>query len=539
MNHHSPVDTRPARFLFPLLGLIFAASPAMQARQDWLSCGTHALTTREAIALHRSSVGRGKPATLRSLAAGGASVARDTGNIAILEDTGGVVARRNPFNLGAGTLRFLPQASGYKYELAGSSYDAAQATAGSLLTGFDDDDSRLAVLPFDFPFFGQTYRSVSVNSDGNLTFTAPDVSTADRSLGRFNAGVPRIAPLFRDLDPSITGAAVRVLATANVLVVSWVNVPEYAASGNGPRQTFQVRLFPDGRIEAAYSSITTAEAVTGITPGNLPAESAIVAFTVASAQTYNGTLAERFSGAERVDEVFAAQKFYETHDDAYDYLVIFNNLGIAVPDAIAYLITTRSNTREGYGDIPADAGALFGSPRRLQGVMQMGPLNQYPRDPNAIVPGRSISRDTPTTVLAHEAGHLFLAFVSARNPGDPSAEPMLGRSLAHWSFLFNSEASLLEGNRIRDNGAGANPRFTTTGTVEAYSPLDQYLMGFRAAGEVPPSFYVSDSIITNSSRTPQTGVSFNGVRHDVTVQDIVDRYGPRADHGRGPGAAGG
>lgn len=527
MNHHSPVDTRSARLLFPVLVLIFGVLPAAHARQDWLSCGTHALVTREAVALHRSSLARGKAASFRSLAARGPSAARDIGNIAILDDTGGVVARRNPFNLGTGTLRFLPQSAGYKYELAGPSYDAAQAAAGSALSGLDDDDSRLTVLPFAFPFFGQTYRSVSINSDGNLTFTAPDVSSSDRSLGRLNAGAPRIAPLFRDLDPSISGASVRVLSTANVLVVSWINVPEYAANGNGPRQTFQVRLFPDGRIEAAYSSVTTAEAVTGITPGNLPAESAIVAFSTASAQTYAGTLAERFSGAERVDEVFAAQKFYETHDDAYDYLVVFNNLGIALPDAIAYLITTRSNTREGYGDIPVDAGTLFGSPRRLQGLMQMGPLNQYPRDPNALVPGRTISRDTPTTVLAHEAGHLFLAFVSARNPDDPSAEPMLGRSLAHWSFLFNSEASLLEGNRIRDDGPSANPRFTTTGTVEGYSPLDQYLMGFRTPDEAPPSFYVTGSIITNSSRTPQTGVSFNGTRHDVSVQDIIDRYGPR------------
>jgi len=29
---------------------------------------------------------------------------------------------------------------------------------------------------------------------------------------------------------------------------------------------------------------------------------------------------------------------------------------------------------------------------------------------------------------------------------------MLGTQLAHWAFTFNSEASLLEGNRIRDNG---------------------------------------------------------------------------------------
>ena len=70
---------------------------------------------------------------------------------------------------------------------------------------------------------------------------------------------------------------------------------------------------------------------------------------------------------------------------------------------------------------------------------------------------------------------------------------MLGYQSAHWNFLFNSEASLLEGNRIQDNGAGVSPRFQTTATVEGYSPLDQYLMGFRSAQDVPPTFYVANA----------------------------------------------
>src|SRR5205807_5664986 len=108
-----------------------------------------------------------------------------------------------------------------------------------------------------------------------------------------------------------------------------------------------------------------------------------------------------------------------------------------------------------------DIGQEFGSPRRLQAVLNMGPPSQYPADPNAVVPARFLSRDTPLTVLGHEAGHLFLAFASVLDPNDPRGQPMLGRALVHWSFLFNSEASLLEGNRIQDNGPSASPRFTT------------------------------------------------------------------------------
>lgn len=521
------MHTQFRRFVFPQVALLLAGAFLLDAKQDWLACGTHSLSSQEAIALHRAAAATRKPSSIRMRAAGAQSVARDIGNIAIIEDADGVVARRNLFNLDTRTLRFLPRAPGFQFELAAASYDAAQASAGTPLTGLDDDDARLIQLPFAFPFYGRTHNAVFVNSDGNLTFLAADTSTSDRSLGRLNAGPPRIAPLFRDLDPSRPSASVRVLSNANVLVVSWVDVPEYASSGNGPRQTFQLRLFPDGRVEAAFSSITTAEAVVGISPGSLQGTSAIVRFQQGSSETYTGTLAERFSGTESVDTVFTAQKFYETHDDAYDYLVLYNNLGIPADDgAVAYELTLRNN-REGYGDVQLDAGVLYGSRRRLQGFLNMGPLSQYPRDPMGIVPARSTSRDTPLTVLGHEAGHLFLAFVSVRDANDPTGMPMLGRQTAHWNFRFNSEASLLEGNRIRDNGEGTNPRFTTTATVEGFSPLDQYLMGFRDPSEVPDTFYVAGANIGFIDRPPQPGVNFNGTRRDVNVNEIIQLYGPR------------
>jgi uncharacterized protein (TIGR03437 family) len=197
---------------------------------------------------------------------------------------------------------------------------------------------------------------------------------------------------------------------------------------------------------------------------------------------------------------------------------------------VAYEVTVR-NDRTGYGDVPARVGEEFGSKRRLQAVMNMGPLNQYPSDPAGIVQARSISGDTPMSILGHEAGHLFLAFASVRDPDDPRARPMLGRQGAHWNFTFNSEASLLEGNRIRDNGPNARPRFMTVATVEGFSALDQYLMGFRALEEVPPTFLVVNADISPGRTTPQSGVPINGERRDIRVEEIVQAEGRRTpDH---------
>ena len=118
---------------------------------------------------------------------------------------------------------------------------------------------------------------------------------------------------------------------------------------------------------------------------------------------------------------------------------------------MAFEVTARSN-RTGIGDPPRDVGEEYGSASRLQAVLNMGPLSQYPADPNGLVSARASSGDTPLTVLAHEAGHLFLAFASTRDPSNPDARPLLCSDQAHWAFTFNAEASLVSGSRIQDNG---------------------------------------------------------------------------------------
>ena len=118
-------------------------------------------------------------------------------------------------------------------------------------------------------------------------------------------------------------------------------------------------------------------------------------------------VAERFGDILAVDTVTVAQKFYQSHEDAYDYLVIYNNLDIDVsPTAVAVESTVRNN-RSGYGDRQIDVGAEYGSNSRLQAVLTLGPLSQYPRDPDALVPRRRANGDTPLTILGHETDIFF------------------------------------------------------------------------------------------------------------------------------------
>src|ERR1035441_4281831 len=511
------------RFWFLSLAITMTAAPVM-ARHDAAGCGTTGTTPAEVLFLHRQAV-RARAARFRPLAAvsATASTNRDIGNVAIIENRDGVVETFNQFDLDDATLTFTVAAGGtprYRYAYSGLGYDSSAADQGSPVVALGDDDSRTFTLPFAFPFYGATYRQVFLNSDGNLTFTAAESASTDRSVGRMTGGPPRISPLFDDLDPSQPGGGVRFYADASYVVFSWVNVPEY---GPGAPQTFQVRLNVDGSIQFSYSGVSPTSAVVGIAPGSAAPGTSVVSFRFDTSAEYAAAVVERFGNTAEVDIVTVAQKFYETHDDAYDYLVIYNNMGVAAgPTSLAFESTVRSSAT-GYAVAPQDYGAQYGSAARLGSVLNMGDLSNYPSDPNAPVPLRAAAQDTPLTVLGHESGHLFLAYASIPDPNDPTAKPMIGFGGAHWSFVFNSEASLDEGEQLTDLGGG---QFVTAAVTQGFAPLDRYLMGFAPSTAVPDTFVVLHPSVSPLGH-PQSGVSFTGSRLNISVSDVIQAVGRR------------
>jgi len=119
-----------------------------------------------------------------------------------------------------------------------------------------------------------------------------------------------------------------------------------------------------------------------------------------------------------------------------------------------------------------------------------------------------------------------LAFLRFRNASGASSDLLLGRDRAHWSFFFDSDASVMEGNDIEDVGGGS---FRTVGTVQRYGPLDLYAMGLIGESEMPPLFVVENPTGATQDResSPQTGVTFRGTRHDLTIADVIAAVGRR------------
>src|ERR1035437_7826337 len=165
------------------LALATIAAPVM-ARHDTAGCGPPGTTPAEVPFLHRQAE-RARAARVGPLGVA-ASTNRDSGNVAIIENRDGVVETLNQFDLDNATLTFTPAAGGtprYRYAVSGPGYDNGAANQGSPVVALGDDDSRQFALPFPFPFYGATYRQVFLNSDGNLTFTAAESASTDRSVG--------------------------------------------------------------------------------------------------------------------------------------------------------------------------------------------------------------------------------------------------------------------------------------------------------------------------------------------------------------------
>jgi hypothetical protein len=447
--------------------------------------------------------------------AGAASAAR-SGDIAVLSDDGSMVIGANTFDLGGAGLRFGPNGlGGYDVQRTSGSF---RADLGKRLQ-LADDDTREEPLAFSFPFYGAARGSAFVNSDGNLTFGGGDVATSARSLGRVLSGAPRVAPFFADLDPS-AGGGVFVNAAPNAFTVTWCAVPDFDGTG---KVTAQASLLPGGAVEVRIDGSTTLrDAVVALSPG---ATGAFVAVDLSAASGTAaggaGAVGERFAAEASLDLVSATRRFYAEFADAYDQLVFWSDTRVVESGTFAYE-TTVQNEVTGIGQDIESLASAYGSGGRLSSLVVMDDLGKYPADPAQLANGEN----STLALVAHETGHRWGATLRFRDREGVASDAWLGRQRAHWSFFCDSDASVLEGNDIEDQGGGG---FRTVGAVQRYSPFDLYAMGLLAERDVPPAFFVESPSGTSLAResAPRTGVSFSGTRREVTIGDVVAAMGPR------------
>jgi hypothetical protein len=133
------------------------------------------------------------------------------------------------------------------------------------LTLGDDGFTGPIDLGFSFPFYGGTYTQVYVNANGNVTFGGGD-SDYSESPAELTAGLPRIAPLWDDLNMNIGGNIRYRTCGTQQFVVEWCNVPEFSQPSTNHNSVTLV-LNADGTIEFWYLDCAALDAVVGISPG--------------------------------------------------------------------------------------------------------------------------------------------------------------------------------------------------------------------------------------------------------------------------------
>ncbi len=148
--------------------------------------------------------GDGAKLDIRTTAAGISVV--DAGDIAMAEDDGTVVISPTRFNLKNSSILFTPDGDGYRISAGDVGFRRDFGTRLGYFFGVDnklgDGDNGyrdITLQGAQFPFFGVSYDTIYVGTNGYITFTQGD-TTARISPTTLAIELPRIAPLWADLE---------------------------------------------------------------------------------------------------------------------------------------------------------------------------------------------------------------------------------------------------------------------------------------------------------------------------------------------------
>jgi subtilisin family serine protease len=179
----------------------------------------------------------------------------------------------------------VPLSAGDPYTIS-TSPNPGLSTGGAVTQINADDRYVDSILPFNFPFFGQTFNTVTISSNGALYFSPPprrcpfsnpDCTDADaddppgepHALG----GYKMIAGLWQDLDLRVSeraDAGVYVTQSPGQIIFRWQGVPcnfdGFDCTGGAP-VNFEIELNSNGIIRSRYGSNALLASTVGIGGG--------------------------------------------------------------------------------------------------------------------------------------------------------------------------------------------------------------------------------------------------------------------------------
>jgi hypothetical protein len=228
----------------------------------------------------------------------------------------------------------------------------------------------------------------------------------------------------------------------------------------------------------------------------------------------------------RQDPAHIVRRFFEHYGDDFDFVAMFTSFeDQGSPGALAYEESTQIDV-QGLGLSPFNDNATWGAKgTRFHAFLNMKTFADYESYGPITDPSNFLY-----PVWGQESAHRWLAFMRFKKSDGSMSMGMLGRDNAHWSALLQSDASVMDGVKYEPQPNGL---FKIVEKFARYSPLDQYAMGLRDAGEVPPFFVIENGTNAATHATipvypaPAKGTLVAGNRVDITIDDIIAANGPR------------
>jgi len=480
------------------------------------------------------------------------------GDLIVLTLDDDVLGKANMFDLVKHTLRFTPDAGGYRAENVAFAWDA----------DFGEPLPRQAPATlhnFTFPFAGKSWDTFSVDTTGTIGFGGgvaiarfDQLQVAAKTLG---SKIPAICVF---LKPRMSGTRY-LKELSDRVVITWSltepvgGIQDFTWTPTVNR--FQAVLSKDGSIQMSYDDVAAKDAIVGVYPSNADGAHA-APVDLSTVKRTDGPFAavyESFHYLSLPNPRDMACTVIKALGDKFDFLVYYSDFRVDNQEA-----GTPSNGPLGGGPGGGAVTGIGANQRGLESYCTAGRFqwqfiqpvyagaNQMEeRPPDGITDpnrhdiaayahqigertpdGRLPPYDYALSQIGHELGHRWAAFVSARVNGETIP---LGPT--HWAtglqapvafpFQRPTEASAMGGGVWQDNYDGTFTQLDDDYYVPAtgYSYLDLYLMGLIAPSEVPDFFILRN--LVSGGRDVNGRAIFKADRTKITIQDVIAVEGPR------------
>jgi hypothetical protein len=429
---------------------------------------------------------------------------------------------------------------------------------------------QVTLRKFEFPFSGKSWNSFSVSGNGSITFggTPGGVVLARydqlREAARNLINTTPAICVF--LKPRMSGPHY-VKELADRVVITWSltephgNIQDFTWTPTVNR--FQAVLGKDGSVEMSYEQMAAKDAIVGLYPlvaGGKPAkEPSVHLSALKKADGPFPAVYESFHYLRVPDMRDLSCTVIKPLGDKFDFLAYYSDFRIDNPEAgtpsdgplgggpAGGVVTgigaaqgdlasycTLGRFQWGFAQ-PVYVGSNQMQERPPEGLTDTntGNIATYARQLGERTPdGKMLPFNYAVSQIAHEMGHRWGAFVSARVNGET-----IPLGPVHWAtglqapvvfpYQRSIEASAMGGGVWQDNSDGTFTQLDDDYYVPAtgWSHLDLYLMGLIAPSEVP-DFFILRNLVA-AGRDASGHPIFKADRTKVTIEDVIATAGPR------------